>query len=177
MYSDSRIYFFPLRPISVNDAYMRARWGGRDRFLTNDARIFKEKIKELLELQDNHLYSSDKLQLDNKTYLALNFYFYFKKDTLYMGKTITEDSCLSANDVSNFFKLIEDAFSEYSKIDDRNNLIIRGTKALSSDLSPEIDSNFFFLTIDKIDSFPSVPKDLNIKFVNLLKLFKNYNEL
>ena len=108
-------------PYDVNHCYWRLK-SGRKR-LNDDARNYKDRLKQLFESVDNQ--KGGKL---TNEFLSISITVWVPKDR-YKYK----NGKLKKFDASNVIKLIEDAYSEYIGIDDTYNTTVQSNKRPSPD--------------------------------------------
>ena len=112
-------YLIPFAPVSLNQAYSTriVRKGRRHipiRYMQPAYKEFKATIKEHLEEQGDLPFGPP---------FALCFLFLMERASFFF-----KNGNLRRRDVSDYFKLVEDACSEYWGVDDKENLIIVGHK-------------------------------------------------
>ena len=123
-----RFYFLPVDPISVNRAYIRNFGRGRDRRLSKEAESLKLSVKSNMEMQDETFYDGCKMFLDKDEWLHCDYAFLLPKDKFYSDKKFEK---VRKEDLTNFYKLVEDAMSEYTGIDDSKVVSMTGIKGMS----------------------------------------------
>lgn len=155
----SRVYVLPINPISINDAYLRNFGRGHDRRLSVEASQLKSQVKNSLQIQDSMFYESNKYELDSdKQWLHCHYTFYLPKDNFFINGVKPR-----RRDVSNFFKLIEDAICEYIEIDDSHVVEIHGTKTITDTLEgyEHLGKPLVLVCLSKVDYLPCTnTKDL-----------------
>ena len=119
-----REYLLPFAPLSVNNAYGARciKAGSRylpSRFLDSRYRHYKDVIKERIII--TNLIEGDVPPL---RFVGMDFTFIFERSSFWEKTT----GNVKKKDVSNLFKLLEDAFAEEMGLDDRNNLCVFGRK-------------------------------------------------
>jgi len=110
----------PIRFVSVNNMYPVSPFG-RGKYLSDEGRLWKEYIKEMLEEQDNgvpFVFGED--------FYEISYIFYMTHEMLY-----TKDDNLRKIDVSNMLKAAEDALFDYLLDDDSSVVSIHGHKRLT----------------------------------------------
>lgn len=124
-----RFYFLPVDPISVNRAYIRNFGRGRDRRLSKEAEALKMSVRSNMELQDETFYDGCRMFLDKDEWMHCDYAFLLPIDKFYSDK---KHERVRKEDLTNFYKLVEDAMSEYTGIDDSRVISMTGIKGLST---------------------------------------------
>lgn len=174
MFPTPRLYVFPIKPLSVNDAYV-STYGrkGRDRRLSDEAADYKRFITECLELQDFRFYDSLKMELTPEfQWLKTTWYFSFQVETLF--KSVGSNG-IYANDISNFFKLAEDALHSYMGIDDRQVISIKGDRVLSNFLG--IRHEYIAVAVELTDDHKQIPNVLVDPILQRLSYIKTIKKV
>ena len=114
-----KTYHIPFAPVSLNQAYStRVMRKGKKtvpiRYLQPAYRKFKDTVKEQLEQQG---------PLGFEPPFAISFLFLMEKSSFFFKNGNTRKS-----DVSDYFKLVEDACAEHWEVDDCHNFIVVGHK-------------------------------------------------
>lgn len=120
MDENKRIYTIPFAPVALNQAYStRVVKKGRKhipiRYLQPAYKAFKAAVKDQLEKQGGSLPFDPPF--------CLHFIFVMEKSSCFF-----KNGNMRKRDVSNYFKLLEDACSEYWDVDDTHNLVVVGQK-------------------------------------------------
>lgn len=120
----SRTYEIPFAPVSHNQAYSTRvmRRGGKNvpiRYMQTNYKAFKALVKEYLAEIDES-YGGP---LPFEPPLAVCFLFLMEKSSFFYKK-----GTVKRRDVTDFFKLVEDACSEHWGIDDCHNYLVLGHK-------------------------------------------------
>jgi Holliday junction resolvase RusA-like endonuclease len=119
-----RIYIIPFSPVGVNHAYStRIVRKGKShipiRYMQPNYKEFKAAVKFWLEKTDT--LSGGRLPFGPP--FSIHYLFLMEKSSFFYKK-----GTLKRRDVSNYFKLLEDACSEYWEVDDTHNLVVIGQK-------------------------------------------------
>ena len=114
-----KTYTIPFAPVSLNQAYSTrvVKKGGKSipiRYLQPAYKAFKATVKEHLELQG---------PLGFEPPFSICFLFLMEKSSFYFKNGNTRKS-----DVTDFFKLVEDACAEHWGVDDSKNYLVVGHK-------------------------------------------------
>lgn len=119
-----RVYTLPFAPVALNQAYStRVIKKGRKsipiRYLQPAYKAFKATVKEYLEKTDEG--HGGKITFSP----PFNLYFLFLMEK---SSWFFKNGNIRKRDVSNYFKLLEDACSEYWDVDDTHNITVKGDK-------------------------------------------------
>lgn len=119
-----RVYDIPFSPVSLNHAYgTQIRGKGRKRFpvrfLQPGYKAFKEAVKMAL-LEGDAMYGGP---IPFKPPFAIYFLFLMERSSWYYKK-----GTWKRRDLTNHFKLLEDACSEHWGFDDKFNVVMVGQK-------------------------------------------------